>query len=141
VRSGPGAARTILRFHIIRARPSKEPRMVGSTLGVYSFALIFVSARTNKRHHHHHHAILCAPSSTRYGFALDSPGFAVDALALDELALDEPQTPAFWRLSGLALAAAVGGGGGRGRVAQASEHVGMQAGEEEWGRTSRAAET
>jgi hypothetical protein len=27
--------------------------MVGSTLGVYSFALIFVSARTNKRHHHH----------------------------------------------------------------------------------------
>jgi hypothetical protein len=25
--------------------------MVGSTLGVYSFALIFVSARTNKRHH------------------------------------------------------------------------------------------
>ena len=34
--------------------------MVGSTLGVYSFGLIFVSARTNKiaetnkRHHHHH---------------------------------------------------------------------------------------
>jgi hypothetical protein len=27
--------------------------MVGSTLGVYSFGLIFVSARTNKRHHHH----------------------------------------------------------------------------------------
>jgi len=26
--------------------------MVGSTLGVYSFGLIFVSARTNKRHHH-----------------------------------------------------------------------------------------
>jgi hypothetical protein len=26
--------------------------MVGSTLGVYSFALIFVSARTNERHHH-----------------------------------------------------------------------------------------
>jgi hypothetical protein len=24
----------------------------GSTLGVYSFGLIFVSARTNKRHHH-----------------------------------------------------------------------------------------
>jgi hypothetical protein len=24
--------------------------MVGSTLGVYSFGLIFVSARTNKRH-------------------------------------------------------------------------------------------
>jgi hypothetical protein len=30
--------------------------MVGSTLGVYSFGLIFVSARTNKRHHHHHHS-------------------------------------------------------------------------------------
>jgi hypothetical protein len=27
--------------------------MVGSTLGVYRFGLIFVSARTNKRHHHH----------------------------------------------------------------------------------------
>jgi hypothetical protein len=53
VRSGPGAARTILLLHTISARPSKKPRMVGSTLGVYSFALIFVSARTNKRHHHH----------------------------------------------------------------------------------------
>jgi hypothetical protein len=52
VRSGPGAARTILLFHTISARPSKEPGMVGSTFGVYSFALIFVSARTNKRHHH-----------------------------------------------------------------------------------------
>jgi hypothetical protein len=52
VRSRPGAARTILLFHTISARPSKEPRMVGSTLGVYSFALIFVSARTIKRHHH-----------------------------------------------------------------------------------------
>jgi hypothetical protein len=46
VRSGPGAARTILLFHIISARPSKEAGMVGSTLAVYSFALIFVSART-----------------------------------------------------------------------------------------------
>jgi hypothetical protein len=26
--------------------------MVGSTLGSYSFGLIFVSARTKKRHHH-----------------------------------------------------------------------------------------
>jgi hypothetical protein len=53
VRSRPGAARTIPLFHIISARPSKQSRMVGSTLGVYSFGLIFVSARTNKRHHHH----------------------------------------------------------------------------------------
>jgi hypothetical protein len=52
VRSGPGAARTILLFHIISARPSKQPRMVGGTLGVYRFGLIFVSAKTNKRHHH-----------------------------------------------------------------------------------------
>jgi hypothetical protein len=44
VRSGPGAARTILLFHTISARPSKQPRMVGSTLGIYSFELIFVSA-------------------------------------------------------------------------------------------------
>ena len=52
VRSGPGAARTILLLHVISARPSKQPRMVGSNLGVYSFGLIFVSARTNKRHQH-----------------------------------------------------------------------------------------
>jgi hypothetical protein len=47
-RSGPGAARNILLFHTISARPSKQARMVGSTLGVYTFGLIFVSARTNK---------------------------------------------------------------------------------------------
>jgi hypothetical protein len=49
VRSGPGAARTILLSHTISARPSKQPRMVGSTLGVYSFGLIddvlFIGAR------------------------------------------------------------------------------------------------
>jgi hypothetical protein len=33
VRSGPRAARTILLFHTISTRPSKQPRMVGSTLG------------------------------------------------------------------------------------------------------------
>jgi hypothetical protein len=32
VRSGPGAARTILLFHIISARPSKQPRMVRTFL-------------------------------------------------------------------------------------------------------------
>jgi hypothetical protein len=55
VRSRPGSARTILLFQIVGAKPSEQARMVGSTLGVYSFALIFVSARTNERHHHHHH--------------------------------------------------------------------------------------
>ena len=30
---------TILLFHIISARPSTQPRMVGSILGVYSFGL------------------------------------------------------------------------------------------------------
>jgi hypothetical protein len=44
--------RTILLFHIISARPPKQPRMVGRTLGVYDFGLIFVSARNNKTHHH-----------------------------------------------------------------------------------------
>jgi hypothetical protein len=34
VRSGPGAARTILLFHIISARPSKQPRMVRTFLKV-----------------------------------------------------------------------------------------------------------
>ena len=51
MRSGPRAARTILLFHTISARLSKQPRMVGSTLGVFSCGLIFVSARINKRHH------------------------------------------------------------------------------------------
>jgi hypothetical protein len=32
--------------------------MVGSTLGVYSFGLIFVSARTNKRHHHQEQRVI-----------------------------------------------------------------------------------
>jgi hypothetical protein len=62
VRSRPGAARTILLFHIISASPSKQPRMVGSTLAVYSFGLIFVSARTNKRHHHHNFLVVCLHS-------------------------------------------------------------------------------
>ena len=54
VRSGPGAARTILRFHTISARPPKQPLMVRTLLKVYGARLpFFVSARTNKRHHHH----------------------------------------------------------------------------------------
>jgi GTPase involved in cell partitioning and DNA repair len=35
VRSEPGAARTILLFHIISARPSKQPLMVRTFLKVY----------------------------------------------------------------------------------------------------------
>ena len=35
VRSGPGAARTILLFHIISARPSKQPLRVRTFLKVY----------------------------------------------------------------------------------------------------------
>jgi hypothetical protein len=35
VRSGPGAARTILHFHIISVRPSKQPLMVRTFLKVY----------------------------------------------------------------------------------------------------------
>ena len=36
VRSGPGAARTILLFHIISARPPKQPRMVRTFLKVHT---------------------------------------------------------------------------------------------------------
>jgi len=36
VRSGPGAARTILRFYIISARPSKQPLMVRTFLKVHT---------------------------------------------------------------------------------------------------------
>ncbi len=35
VRSGPGAARTILLFHIISARPSKQPLRARTFLKVY----------------------------------------------------------------------------------------------------------
>ncbi len=35
-RSGPEAARTILLFHVIRARPSKQPLMVRTFLKVYT---------------------------------------------------------------------------------------------------------
>ena len=55
MRSGPGAARTILLFHIISARPSKQPLMVRTFLKVYmelGSYCTFVSARTSKRHHH-----------------------------------------------------------------------------------------
>jgi hypothetical protein len=34
--SGPGAARTILLFHTISARPPKQPRMVGTFLKVHT---------------------------------------------------------------------------------------------------------
>ena len=39
VRSGPGAARTILLFHTISDRPSKQPRMVRTFLKVYGAGL------------------------------------------------------------------------------------------------------
>jgi hypothetical protein len=35
VRSGPGAAMTILHFYIISGRPSKQPLMVRTFLKVY----------------------------------------------------------------------------------------------------------
>ncbi len=54
MRSRPGTARTILLFHTISTRLPKQSRVVGSTLGVYSFGQTFVSARTNKRHRHLH---------------------------------------------------------------------------------------
>ena len=41
VRSGPGVARTILLFHIISARPSKQPLMVRTFLNIWSLAPIF----------------------------------------------------------------------------------------------------
>ena len=51
VRSGPGAARTILLFHTISARPSKPsygPSSIFMELGSY-----FCSCKNKKRHHHH----------------------------------------------------------------------------------------
>jgi hypothetical protein len=89
VRSGPGSARTILLFDTISARPSKQPRMVGSTLGVYSFALIFVSARTNKRHHLLPLAVVLAADARASAFLAGAPNAIVleDARAPAALAL------------------------------------------------------
>ncbi len=51
MRSGPGAARTILLLHIISVRPSKQPLMVRTFLkACMKLGSYFVSARTNKRH-------------------------------------------------------------------------------------------
>ena len=51
--SGPGATRTIQRFHIISARPSKQPLIDLFYVPSWSSAPIIVSARTNTGHHHH----------------------------------------------------------------------------------------
>jgi hypothetical protein len=52
VRSGPGAARTILLFHIISARPSKQPRMVRTFRKVHTRPKLayLSSTSTNKQH-------------------------------------------------------------------------------------------
>ena len=46
MRSGPGAARTILLLHVISARPSKQPRMVRTFLKVYSSYFLFLQEQT-----------------------------------------------------------------------------------------------
>ena len=56
----PADAPVIVRLDVVphlSDKPSKQPRMVGSTLRIYSVGLIFVSARTNKRHHRHHQRV------------------------------------------------------------------------------------
>ena len=75
MRSGPGEARTILLLHIISARPSKQPRMVGGTVGVYSFGLIFVFLQEQikdiiikDRHSSHPYLILSASSGCMQKF-------------------------------------------------------------------------
>ena len=54
VRSGPGAARTILLFHIISARPCKQPRVVRTFLKVYTElgSYFWFLQEQIKRHHH-----------------------------------------------------------------------------------------
>jgi hypothetical protein len=43
VRSGPGAARTMLLFHTLSVKPSKQPLMVRTLLKAWSQAPIFCS--------------------------------------------------------------------------------------------------
>ncbi len=53
MRSGPKAARTILLFHIISARPSKQPRMVRTFLKVYmELGSYFLFLQEQIKHHH-----------------------------------------------------------------------------------------
>ena len=60
MRSGPGAARTILLFHTISARPPKQPRMVSTFLKVHTlrglgwrmhYGVEVTESTTNKQHH------------------------------------------------------------------------------------------
>ena len=59
MRSGPEAARTILLFHTISARPPKQPRMVRTFLRGYTRGLGWrmhcgvevTESSTNKQHH------------------------------------------------------------------------------------------
>ena len=49
MRSGPGAARTILLFHIISARPSKQPLMVRTFRKVYGARLLCLFLQEQKK--------------------------------------------------------------------------------------------
>ena len=52
MRSGPGAARTILLFHIISARPPKQPLFFSRGLGRRMHLGVEVTeSSTNKQHH------------------------------------------------------------------------------------------
>jgi hypothetical protein len=67
VRSGPGAARNILLFHIIRlaisVRPSKQPLMVRTFLKVYGARLPFLFLQD----HHHHNIVYVSSFHGRHG--------------------------------------------------------------------------
>jgi hypothetical protein len=74
VRSGPGAARTILLFHTISARPPKQPRMVRTFLTVHTLPRLaghhhlmhcgveVTESSTNKQHHISHEALPRSPT-------------------------------------------------------------------------------
>jgi hypothetical protein len=63
--------------------------MVGSTLGVYSFGLIFVSARANKRHHHLQQAATARPEKIQLSIVVVIPVSDVHELLLLKTELSE----------------------------------------------------
>jgi hypothetical protein len=85
VRSGPGAARTILLVHIISARPSKQPLMARTFLkgsSLYgAWLLFFVSARTKKRHHHRN--VLEVITGAEIDLALDALSETLDLFEVE----------------------------------------------------------
>lgn len=64
MRSRPGAARTILLFHTISVRPSKQPQIMEYVPSPKVFDGLIL--KKNNKQHDHHRAIYCSFSETNF---------------------------------------------------------------------------